>query len=68
MESKNDRPAVHNRTTYLEFFSQMISDQGGQWRKQRSQKNTNISDVNCNMKEIQEVIQDGRCYHEPCEN
>lgn len=30
MESKNDRPAIHSRTTYLEFFSQMISDQGGQ--------------------------------------
>ena len=36
--------------------------------KDGKKKNTNISDVNCDMKEIQEVIQDGRCYHEPCEN
>lgn len=46
-------------TLYLEFFGEVISYYGGEGREEGSQEYTNISDVNGNVEEVQNMV--NRC-------
>lgn len=51
--------AMHRSTLYLEFFGEVISYYGGEGREEGSQEYTNISDVNSNVEEVQNMV--NRC-------
>jgi hypothetical protein len=53
-----------NIMSYLEFLGKVKCHKSGQRREQGCQKDTDITDVDRDVKEVHKMVDDGRCHHQ----
>ena len=59
---------VHVEEAYLEFLGELIGDEGGHRWEEWSKEDTHIPDINCNMEEVQHMVQKSWRHHKTCNN